>query len=81
MNFKLHSINNETILPIVLFGNNRDSEITNYHRQVMVEYFNIPFNYVSCPFPYVSHGLCMDEVINKIIQKVKIYLLKNVKRF
>lgn len=71
MNFKTFNINNETILPVVLFGENRDVEITNYHKKVMFDYFGIPFNYVSCPFPYVSHGLCMNEVISLTIDSLK----------
>jgi len=53
MNLRLFEINNETILPIVLFGKNRDQEITLHHKKVMVDYFNIPFNYIECPFPGV----------------------------
>lgn len=70
MQLKLMKKNNETILPIVLFGDNRDAEIVEYHKKVMVNYFEIPFNYISCPFPYVSHGLCMNEIISKTIDSL-----------
>lgn len=71
MNLRLFEINNETILPIVLFGKNRDQEITLHHKKVMVDYFNIPFNYIECPFPGVSHGFCMNQVINHTIDSIK----------
>lgn len=71
MDFKLYSINNETILPIVLFGENRPMEILEYHKKVMVDFFKIPFNYISCPFPYVSHGTCMNQIIKFTIDSIK----------
>ena len=71
MNLQIFTKNNETILPIVLFGENRDNEIVKYHKKVMVDFFNIPFNYIQCPFPAASHGYCMNEIINKTIDSIK----------
>ena len=71
MNLNLFQKNNETILPIVLFGGNRDEQIVQYHKKVMVDYFKIPFNYIECPFPSVSHGFCMNQIINRTIDSIK----------
>jgi hypothetical protein len=71
MDFNLLHINNETILPIVLFGENRNKEVTLYHKKVMVDHFNIPFNYLTGPFPHVSHGSCMDQIISSTIDSIK----------
>lgn len=70
-NLKLLTINNETILPIVLYGENRNIEVTEYHKKVMEGYFNLPINYVAAPFPYMSHGACMDKVIRETIDTIK----------
>jgi len=71
MDFNLFHINNESILPIVLFGKNRSEEVTLYHKKVMVDHFGIPFNYLTGPFPYVSHGACMDQIISSTIDSIK----------
>lgn len=64
VNLQYVQINGETILPITLYGNNRSQEVTNWHRRVMVDYLNIPINYLECPFPGVSHGDMMNRWIN-----------------
>ncbi len=70
----LLEINNEKILPIILYGDNRagkDNAILDYHKKVMYEYFNLSLNYVICPFPVVSHGWCMDKIIEQTIDTLK----------
>ncbi len=66
-NLQLLSINGETILPVVLYGTNRSAEVTSWHRRVMVDHLGIPVNYIECPFPGVSHGAMMNEVIKQTI--------------
>jgi len=63
----LLKIENETICPIVLYGVNRSGKVTQYHKKVMVDYFSLPINYIECPFPQVSHGWCMNQIINRTI--------------
>ena len=53
----------ETILPITLYGDNRSPEVVDWHKRVMVDYLGIPMNYVKVPFPHVSHGWGMNEVL------------------
>lgn len=65
MDYKLININNETIFPFVVYGNNRSSKVLEYHEKVY-ENFDIPMNYFNMPFPYVSHGIAIDEVFNRI---------------
>lgn len=57
------TINGETICIITLYGTNRHAEVTEWHRRVMVEHWGLPVNYVQCPFPGVSHGSCMNQVL------------------
>ena len=71
MDFQLLKINNETILPIVLFGKNRSDKILKYHKKVMVDYFNLPMNYVEGPFPAVSHGWCMNQILEDTSYRIK----------
>lgn len=71
MQYNLLTINNETVLPITLFGGNRDSEILEYHKKVMVGKFLIPVNYINCPFPSVSHGYCVNHIIKETITSIK----------
>lgn len=68
---KLLKTNNETILTVTFFGGNRSQKVLEYHKKVMVDYFNIPVNYVECPFPSVSHGYCMNQVISRTIDTIK----------
>ncbi len=67
----LININNETILPIVLYGANRNTSVLTYQKRVMVEKFNLPINYIECPFPMVSHGQMMNSVIRETIDSIK----------
>lgn len=63
----LLSINGETIAIVTLYGSNRHPEVTEWHRRVMKEHFGLPVNYVECPFPSVSHGWCMNEVLRRTV--------------
>ena len=82
MNLKFIEKNKEKILPIVLFGSNRDPEIVEHHKKVMVDYFKLEMNYIECPFPNVSHGFCMNKIINetlllfKLDEKIEISKIK-----
>jgi len=67
----LLQINNETICPITLFGRNRSSLVTDYHKRVMSEKFSIPINYIECNFPSVSHGQMMNYVISQTIDSIQ----------
>lgn len=66
-NLQFLNIEGETILPITLFGDNRNIEVTEWHRRVMTDHFKIPVNYVKCPFPNVSHGYCMNEILRQTV--------------
>lgn len=70
MNINFLTINNEKICPVTLYGANRSAKVTEYHKKVMVEKFEIPVNYVECPFPGVSHGQMMNYLTNKIIDEI-----------
>ncbi len=70
MNLQLLEMGGETILPIVLYGENRDMEVTEYHKKVM-DYHGIACNYIKCNFPMVSHGQMMNMVINSTIDDRK----------
>lgn len=52
---------------ITLFGLNRSADIMSWHKKVMVDHFKIPVNYIECPFPSVSHGQCMNHVLEATI--------------
>lgn len=71
MNLQLTHYNNETILPITLYGTHRNLEIIKWHKQVMVNYFGININYIEAPFPNVSHGYCMNQIISSTIDTIK----------
>lgn len=60
--------NGEKITPIVLYGTNRPESVFRMHQKVMVEYFGLAFNYFQCPFPGLSHGACMDQIIPEVIK-------------
>lgn len=62
-----HRINGETILVVCLYGANRPAEVTEWNRRVMVDYLGIPVNYIQCPFPAVSHGACMNQVLSQTL--------------
>lgn len=53
----------ETMLIVTLYGGNRHPEVVQWHRRVMVEHFGWPVNYVQAPFPAVSHGACMNQIL------------------
>lgn len=67
----LITINNETILPIVLYGKNRSTGVLEYHKKVMVEKFGFPMNYIEAPFPMVSHGTCANQMVLSTIDTIK----------
>ncbi len=57
----------ETVLIVTLHGGNRAPEIVAWHRRVMVEHFGWAVNYIQCPFPHVSHGACMNQIIAQTV--------------
>ena len=63
---QLLTINGETILIITLYGENRHPKIMEWHRKVM-NHLGIPAEYIRCPFPAVSHGFMMDEVLRQTV--------------
>ncbi len=67
----LININNETILPIVLYGDNRGNKMVQYHKRVMVDFLQIPMNYVKCNFPGFSHGNMVNQIIKDTIDTIK----------
>lgn len=71
MGLNLIEINNEKILPIVIYGDNRSNQVTQWHENVMVHHFGLKMNYVKCPFPNVSHGQMMNHIINETIGSLK----------
>ena len=71
MNFKTLNINGETILIATIFGENYPLETVKYHKLVMQDYYNLPVNYISAPFPAINHGQAMDEVIRQSINTIK----------
>lgn len=67
INLKTVSINNEKIAIITLYGPNRNLEVMAWHQRVMVDHFQLPVNYIECPFPNASHGFFMNAVIRDTI--------------
>ncbi len=68
MNLQTISLpNGETVALITLFGANRSLEVMKWHRRVMVDKWHLPVNYIECPFPAVSHGAMMNEVLARTI--------------
>lgn len=63
----LLTINGDTVAIITLYGDNRHPEVTEWHKRVMVGHFGLPVNYVKCPFPGVSHGYCMNRVLEQTV--------------
>lgn len=57
----------ETMMIVTLYGDNRHPEVLDWHRRVMVDHFGLGVNYVRCPFPAVSHGACVNQVIAQTI--------------
>lgn len=58
----------ETIAFITLYGVNRHHEVISWHRRVMVDHFDLPINYIECPFAQgASHGQMMNHVLNWIM--------------
>lgn len=63
--------NNETILAICLFGLNRNLDILEWHKRVMFDKFGLVINYIECPFPAVSHGYCMNKILEQTVDTLK----------
>ncbi len=53
----------ETVLIVVLHGGNRDSTVLDWHRRVMEGYLGLTINYIAAPFPHVSHGTCINQIL------------------
>ncbi len=56
----------ETILIVTFHGGNRAPELLDWHRRVTA-HLGVLVNYVQCPFPHVSHGACMNQLIAQTI--------------
>lgn len=54
---------------VTLFGSNRHPEVTQWHKSVMEEYFGLLVNYIEAPFPVVSHGACMNEILRRTLDE------------
>lgn len=61
----------ETILIVTLYGGNRHPEIVQWHKRVMVDHFGLSVNYLQCPFPAISHGTCMNQVIAQTVDSTR----------
>lgn len=58
-------INGEKLIQVVFYGENRDSEITEWHKKVM-QHWGRPVNYVYFPFESgYQHGQGIDWFINQ----------------
>lgn len=60
-------LNGETVAIVTLFGENRHPEVTSWHQRVMTEHYQLPVNYLKCPFPAISHGACMNAVLRQTV--------------
>lgn len=67
MNLKYQEKNGEKIAIIVLYGENRSGKVLDWQRKVMVDYFGLTVNYIVCPFPGVSHGFCMNSLLQQTV--------------
>lgn len=66
-------IGGERILPIVPFGGNRFPEYLEWNRKIF-KHFDIPMNYVECPFPGISHGGALDIIVDRFKDGVDYWL-------
>lgn len=57
----------ETMLIVTLYGVNRHLEVTEWNKRVMVDHFGIQVNYLNAPFPGVSHGACMNQLLAQTV--------------
>lgn len=57
----------ETVLIVTLHGPNRHSEVLQWHKRVMVEHFGVLVNYIEAPFPAVSHGACINQLLMQTV--------------
>lgn len=65
--------NGEKILPVVLYGENRNPEVLEWNKKVY-NYLGITMNYLRCPFPHVSHGKMIDEFIKSTLNLVDYWI-------
>lgn len=61
----------ENFAIFIPYGNNRDPRYKQYCEFVW-KFFDIRVNFVECPFPVVSHGWCLNQVIKKVIESAEI---------
>jgi hypothetical protein len=66
MDLKLIQKNNENILPICFIGKNRNEEVIKYHKKVM-DFYNIPMNYVEWDFSRSGHGDATQYFLNQTL--------------
>ncbi len=72
MNLQKYYIDGESIAFITLYGENRSSEVTEWHQKVMTEHFSLPINYIKVPFENgVSHGWAMNEVLKQTLDSLE----------
>lgn len=57
----------ERFIIFVLHGENRSLDVVTWQNTVMERHFGLAINYVTCPFPGVSHGACMNSLIKQTI--------------
>lgn len=70
LKYLVHPQTKETILIVTLHGANRDPRVLEWHKKVMVDHFQIPVNYIQCPFEMgVSHGYCMNAMLRGLVRE------------
>lgn len=70
MDLKIIEYNREKICQVSLFGQNRSKEVIEYQLKVFEKLGNFPLNHFLCPMPGRSYGSCLDEVVERIHNKV-----------
>lgn len=57
-----YEINGETIFPFLVYGRNRSENILHWHQKVY-EHLDLPMNYFEFPFPAISHGAALNDIL------------------
>lgn len=66
MQLKLIQKNNENVLAVTFYGQNRNNTVLEAQKKVF-EHFNFPVNYIEWPFHITGHGQAIQHLINQSI--------------
>ena len=73
MDIKIIERDGEKILPVCLYGKNRNEDVLTWQKRVFSK-FNLPLNYIECPFHIAGHGDFAQNIVNQTISSVDYYI-------